>query len=228
MGTKRSLRARRSLAALFFALFGIAGPAAATTITSTTVSGWQSNITTGSTVDVFGSLQNNQTYNTSSGVSLSNSSHPSSVFVFTAPDNGGWNLSSKSYTYSGSSYTSLYGPSDGIGNITITMPSGGENAFLLGLGTSEGSTLTVKLSDGETFTPAAGIFALSISHDVTWLTISTTNGSQPVLFDFAYANSKLTQDQLTQDPAPTIEASTLLMIGGGLLILFGGQRKLFG
>jgi hypothetical protein len=179
-------------------------------------------------VDVFGSVQNNQSYSTSNGVSLSNSSHPSSVFVFNGPDNGGWNLTSKSYIYEGSSYPSLYGPSDGIGSITITMPTDGENAFLLGLGTSQGTTLAVKLSDGETFTPAAGVFALSISHDISWLTVSTTNGSQPVIFDVAYGNGNLAQDQLTQSPAPTLEASTLVMIGGGLLILIGGQRKLFG
>lgn len=228
MGTNRSLRARRTLAAISLVLVGIAGPAAATTITSTSASAWKSTITNGAAVDVFGNLQNNQTYNSSSGFSLSNSSYPSAVFVATGPDNGSWNLSSRFYLYSGVNYTSLYGPSDGIGNITVTMPAGGENAFMMYLGSSSGTAITVKLSDGETFTPAAGLFGLSLSHDVSWLTISTTSGSQPVLFDLAYGSSNLTQDQLLQDPTPSIEVSTLLMIGGGLLILFGGRSKLFG
>ena len=220
---------RRNFAVLFFTLAGIAGPALATTITSTTYTGsptsWLGNVT--GPVDVFGSIQNNQSYSTSSGVSLSNSSNPSSVFVFTGPDLTGWNLTTKLFVAGGNSYPSLYGPSDGIGNVTVTMPAGGENAVLLDLGTSEGTALTVKLSDGEIFTPAAGLFGLSISHDITWLTVSTTSGSQPVIYDFAYGASTLTQDQLMQDPAPSIEAGTLLMIGGGLLVLAAGRRKLF-
>ena len=220
---------RRSLAIFFGALIGIAAPAGATTITTTTAlgsSGWVSTITNGSAVDIFGSLQNHQNYSTSTGVSLSAGSS-SPVFVFTGPDNSGWNLTSNTYT-SGSSYTALYGASDGIGNITATMPSGGVNAVLLEVATSGGSKITVKLSDGESFTPSPGIFGLSISHDISWLTVSTTSGSEPILYDFEYGNSNLTQDQFTQAPAPSLEATTMLMIGGGLLILVGGRRKLFG
>jgi hypothetical protein len=219
---------RRRLGLFCLAFLGIAVHGTATTVTTTSYSNWLTTITTGSSVDVFGGLQNNQSYSTSSGISLSNSSHPSSVFVFTGPDNGGWSLSSNSYSYSGSRYNSLYGPGDGIGNITATMPTGGENAVMLGLGTSQGTTLTVKLSDGETFTPTSNVFGLSLSHDISWLTVSTTNGSMPVIFDFIYANSNLTQDQFTQDPTPSIEASSIILIGGGLLILAGGRRKLFG
>lgn len=68
----------------------------------------------------------------------------------------------------------------------MSMPTGGENAVMLALGTSEGTLITVKLSDGETFTPAAGVFGLALSQDISWLTVSTTSGSQPVVFDFAY------------------------------------------
>lgn len=212
---------RRSLAALLLALLGIAGPAAATSVTSTSYSGWLTTVTGGASVDIFGNVTNNQSYDTSSGVSLSNSSYPSSTFVFTGPDTAyqsGWNLTTRAYQ----GINSLYGPTDGVGNITVTMPSGGENAIMLSLATTGNSTITLKLSDGETFTPSAGIFGVSISHDISWLTLSTTNGSAVIIDDFRYGNSNL-----TQDPAPSLEASTVLMIGGGLLVMLGGRRKLF-
>jgi hypothetical protein len=220
------MQAKRGLYTFLLIFFAVVTGARATPVTSTTYSGWLQNVT--SPIDVFGSIQNNQSYNSSSGVSLSNSSHPSSTVVFTGPDNGGWSLSTRLYTYSSVNYTSLNGPGDGVGNITVTLPAGGENAVMLGLGTSQGTQLTVELSDGSSFTPAAGIFGIALTHDISWLTVSTTSGSNPIIFDFQYASSNLTQDQFTQDPAPTLEASTIVLIGGGLLVFIGGRRKFFG
>lgn len=218
------MKATRTISTLSFAYFLCAMHAGATTIPSTSYSGWYSTVT--GYADV--SMPSTGSYNTSAGVSLSNSSQPSAKFVFTGPDNGNFSLTGGLYTTGGHNYPSLFGSSDGKGEIMITMPSGGENAVLLNLATTGGTVLDVQLSDGESFTPAAGVLGLSISHDITWLTISTGSGSEPIIDDFMFGNSNLTQDQFTQDPAPTLEASTIAMIGGGLLILFGGRRKLFG
>ncbi len=206
-----------------FAFFVSAALAGATTITSTTYAGWGSGVT--SSYDV--GLPNTGSYNTSAGVTLSNSSAPSSTFVFTGPDNGNWFLTGQLYTTGGHNYPALFGASDGTGQILITMPSSGENAVLVNIASTQGASLSVNLSDGESFSPVSGILGLSISHDISWLSISTSNGSQPIIDDFMFANSKLTQDQFTQDPAPTLEASTIIMIGGGLLLLIGGRRRLF-
>ena len=208
------------------AFFGIAVSAGATTMTSTSYSGWLANAT--GPVDIFGNAPSSGSFSNSTGITLSNSSHPSAAFVFTGPDGTGWSLNAGLYTSNGHNFPALFGASDGKGNITVTMPSGGENAVMMSVASTAGSALTVKLSDGETFTPAAGIFGISLSHDISWLTISTGSGSEAVIDDFLYASSTIAQDASQQTgPLPTLEASTVAMIGGGLLILIGGRKKLF-
>ncbi len=215
------MRSKQVVASVVFAALPFAGSMGATSITSTTYAQWLQNET--GAVEVF-SPPSSGTYNTSAGITL-NSTHPAASFVYTGPDNGSWQLSAGLYTSGGHNYPSLFGAADGKGNITITMPSAGENAILLSLGTSGSTVLSVNLSDGESFQPAAGVFGLSISHDISWLTISTTSGSKPLIDDFYFGSSTLAQD-VTQTPA--VESATFALIGGGLLILIGGRRKLFG
>ena len=223
---------RRFVAPLMFGLILFAGSGKATSITATSLAGWLQNAA--NPVDVFGGVTINGSYSTSAGKSLSNSSSPSSVFNVTGPDGSGWSLNSQDFRdVYGYTEPALYGANDGKGSITITMPAGGENALLLEAGTASSmngseahAPITIKLSDGESFTPAAGIWAISISHDVSWLTISTTSSYYPVLADLRFASSTLAQDAQTE-ASPTVEAATFALIGGGLLILIGGRRKFF-
>ncbi|MBV8551361.1 MAG: hypothetical protein JOY54_08680 [Acidobacteriaceae bacterium] len=218
------MSSRRVLLPFILGLIVFVGDAGATAITSTSFAGWLQNAS--GAVDVFGNVPTSGTYNSSSGISLSNASHPTAVFIATGPDNGSWQLTAGLYTASGHNYPSLFGASDGRGNITVSTPAGGENAVLLSLATTASTPITVTLSDGESFTPAAGVFGLSLSHDVTWLTISTTSGSKPVVDDLEFATSTLTQDA-AQQASPSAEGATFALIAGGLLILIGGRRKLF-
>jgi len=143
--------------------------------------------------------------------------HPSVGYDFTGPDNSSYNLTGVTYH----SLQSLAGASDGVGVISVTAPSGGANALFLGIGSTGNTPLTITLSDGETFPGLSpGLFGFSLSHPITGLTLSTTSGSQPVIDDFWYGNSSLSQD------APTVEAATYLLMGGGLLVLIGARRKL--
>ena len=105
----------------------------------------------------------------------------------------------------------------------MDLTSPGQNAILLGLAAQPNAGLTVTLSDQQTFSVSGGLFGIALSHNITWLTISTANGSQPVLDDFFFGNSNLTQDPINQ--AQSAEAATFLLIGGGLLIILGGRRK---
>jgi len=213
----------RSAPVLLLALTCFIGREAnATSITSTTYSQWTKNVT--GAVEVF-NPPTSGTFNTAAGITF-HSTNPAASFVYSGPDNSTWQLTAGFYTSSGHNFLSLFGASDGKGNITITMPTGGENAFLLSLATTASTPITVTLSDGQSFNPAAGVFGLSISHDINWLTVSTTSGSQAVIDDFYFGNSTLTQD-VTQQPAPVPENATFALIGGGLLILIGGRRKLF-
>lgn len=125
---------------------------------------------------------------------------------------------------------SLFGPSGGAGNITVALPTGGENAVLLGLGTvGTAPSMTISLSDSETFTVATTsgsyeFLGISLSHDISWLTVSSS--SQTVVNDFFFGTSKLTQDAPTaQNSSVSPEGSTFSLLGGSLLLLLGVGRK---
>lgn len=208
---KRFLYVSASL--MFLAIAG-----RATTVTTTNYNVWKTNLT-GSPIELDFTKVKSTSYSTSSGITLPPLQGPALSFVVTGPDKTGYSLTGGFY----GSTVSLFGASDGTGYIRVDLPASGENAVLLGLATQPSATLTVTLSDLESFTVSNGLFGLALSHNITWLTISTVNGSQPVLDDFFFGNSNLTQDQINQ--SQSAEAATALMIGGGLLILFGARRK---
>ena len=218
------------LAVLFLGSLLSIGQATATTVTWSTYTSWNSNVTGGTELN-FNAVSNSGTYSTAAGKTLVPLSGPAVPFVFTGPYTGGYQLTG--YEYTSRQIISLAGPTGGNGTITITLPSGGENAILLGLGTvGSAPSLTIVLSDGESFNVAATagsteFLGLSISHDINSLTISSS--SQAVLDDFYFGASKLAQDgnpPVGQTPV-VAEGSTLSLLGGGLLIFFAFRRKLF-
>jgi hypothetical protein len=198
----------RSLAVSVCSLFAAA--AHATTVTSTTYSSWQATLNASPTLVDFSGLSNGGSY--PAGFSTGS-------FLFSGPDGTGSSL----HSYQVSGQNALYGPGDGVGYINVALPTGGENALLFKLSTTSGTPLTVTLSDGEVFNPAAGIFGFSISHDIASAQISTTNGSQPIIQWVYYGSSNVPQD--SGQMQPTAEVATFFLIGGGLLIVFGSQKK---
>ncbi|MGC2662190.1 MAG: PEP-CTERM sorting domain-containing protein [Bryobacteraceae bacterium] len=130
-------------------------------------------------------------------------------------------------------------------SITVTTPVSGINAFFIQLGDSvAGAPITVTLSDGETISSVNSqslnsptYFGISISHDITSFSVSTTSGN--IFLDEMYSGvSTLAQDSGSGDgsgdgsgsgdsgdPSATPEAATILLIGGGLLALVGSRRK---
>lgn len=196
----------------------LAAAGQATTVTTTSYTVWKTNLT-GSPIELDFTKVKTTSYSTSSGITLPPLQGPALSFVVTGPDKTGYSLTGGFY----GSTVSLLGASDGTGYIRVDLPASGENAVLLGVATQPSATLTVTLSDLESFTVSNGLFGLALSHNITWLTISTVNGSKPVLDDFFFGNSNLAQDQINQ--TQSAEATTALMIGGGLLILFGARRK---
>jgi hypothetical protein len=90
----------------------------------------------------------------------------------------------------------------------------------LGLATTGNTPVTLTLSDGESFSSiSTAFFGVSISHPITWLTLTTTTGSAVIVDDFYYGVSSLPQD------SPTSEGATMAMCGGGLLVLLGSVRR---
>jgi hypothetical protein len=190
----------------------------ATTVTTTSYSVWKNGLT-GNPIELDFTKVKNVSYSTAAGITLLPLQGPALPFVITGPDRTGYSLAGGFY----GSTVSLFGASDGTGYIRVDLPSGGENAILLGLAAQPSASLNVTLSDQQTFTVSNGLFGFSLSHNISWLTISTVNHSQPVLDDFFFGNSSLTQDQVNQ--SASAEAAPALMIGGGLLILFGARRR---
>lgn len=126
-----------------------------------------------------------------------------------------FNFKGSSMGWAPSGPAGLYGTS-----VTVTTPSGGEDAMLIDV---LGSSFNILLSDGETFSAlSAGWFGFSSSVDITSMTISGTAGSDVTVHDFWYGASS--QDSPPVDPTP--EAATFLLTTGGALILLGSGRKL--
>jgi hypothetical protein len=104
------------------------------------------------------------------------------------------------------------------------------------LGSTSSGTLTISLSDGETFSSGTSslatpptFFAIALSQEITSFSITTTSG-QVFLDNLFWGNSNLAQEVTSNDPPPTDpaqapEVATFLMIAGGLLLLFGSRRR---
>lgn len=200
-----------------------AGTATATTITTNAVwtggtafallHNWQTNITGAPTELPAFNSGTLPTPNGDGGITFT-----SAVGSFTASGTG---LAETPY----GSFPALSGQT-----INFSTPVAGINAFYMAFGSSDGSPITVTLSDGESIvlspTPTAQgkvVLGLSISHTITSIGISTNSGSAAYIWDFDYGTSSLAQD-LPQTPAA--EAATAILIGIGLVSFGAGRRVL--
>jgi hypothetical protein len=107
-------------------------------------------------------------------------------------------------------FQSLQGGTDAAASISATTPAGGDNVILLGLATTNSTPISLTFSDSETFPSiTAAFFGVSISHPITWLSLSTTSGSAVIIDDFYFGVSKLAQDSAAS------EGVTMAMCGEG-------------
>jgi hypothetical protein len=187
--------------------------AAATTITATSYSSWNTStyITGSTTVVDLTTLQAGLNYSNAMG-------YTSNGFNFTGPDGASYVLTT-AYEANPNS-NGLLGASDGTGVIDVTMPGSGNSAFLFNAQCITCSGLTLTLSDGETFSISNGQFGASISHNITWFKLNTTSGTRPFL-EYVYFGTSA----LPQDAPQAKEAATFVLIGGGLLTLAGAGRR---
>jgi len=193
---------------------GMAFKVAATTITTTSYNTWDTSayITGSTTVVDLTTLQ--------AGINYSNAlGYTSNGFNFTGPDGSSYMLSSQTE----GNMTGLLGPSDGVGSIEVTMPGTGDSALFFDANCISCGTVSLMLSDNETFSLSNGKFGLSISHPITWFKVSTTSGYRPFLEYVYFGTSSLPQD--TTDVSPANEAATPVLLGGGLVILAGAVRR---
>ncbi|MGI9074422.1 MAG: hypothetical protein ACR2JB_24620 [Bryobacteraceae bacterium] len=195
-----------------------AGPSLATTMTSTTFSTWTAGLTGTPTELDFSPIVPGKSYSTSTGIALKAIGNALIGFNVTGPDNGVYKLTGLSYgTHN---IQSLQAGTDSTAVMNVATPAAGNNAIFLGLATTNNSPVTLTLSDGQSFSSiTTAFFGLSISHPITWLTLTTTNGSAVILDDFYYGASNLAQESATS------EGATMAMCGAGLLILFGAVRR---
>ena len=213
-------RVRHAL--LCLPLAAIALPMQATTIQATTYSAWASQVTGTPTFVDLETLSSGD-YSSASGITQGS-------YTFTGPDGAGWSLGVQTF----GNKTGIYGASDGVGGIDVTLPGSGQSAIYFYANTEANNqltnaSLTLTLSDGESFIIAGGQFGVNISHPITWYALSTTSG-QAAFLEWAYfGNSSLPQDGGTGGggtPGQAPEAATIALVGGGILILFGSKRKL--
>ncbi len=221
-------RVHKITVAIGAGLFLAAGFAAATPTTNftTAYSTWSSaSYITGSPVDLNMSISSSG-YSTPAGDAVGG-------FDFTGMDNGAPYLKSLliSSTLNGHSFNNevLQGGPDPGAYINVSTPAAGENAVLLYLTTTSSTPIIATLSDGEHFTfntsnGVVGVFGFASSSPMTWMTFSTSPGSQVLIADLQFGTSSLPQDQGGE--APTPEAATAALVGGGILTLFGSRRKL--
>jgi hypothetical protein len=198
-------------------LMGI-GTAAATTMTSTTFSAWTAGLTGTPTELDFTPIIIGKSYSTAAGLTLKAIGNAGIGFNVTGPDNGSYKLTG--YSYGTHNFQSLIAGNDSTAVMSVTTPSAGNNGLFLGLATSNNTPITLTLSDGQSFSSiTTAFFGLSISHPITWLTLTTSSGSAVVLDDFYYGVSNLAQESATP------EGATAAMCGAGFLILFGAVRS---
>jgi hypothetical protein len=224
------LSSRSSLLALAIAS-ALAGATVATasSVTTTSFNTWKSSLTGSASEADFGAISWTN-YNTSNGVTLPTLGNNSVGYVVTGPDNDAYQLGGTTYK----NFTALAGGSDAGAGINVAMPGGGVNAFLVSVGSTGGTPLTLTLSDGEAFVVSEGLFGISISHPISSFLLTTAAGSQAVLDDLYSGTSALQQDPINTggsspatpgDMTPAAEGGTSLMLAGGCLILFGAWRK---
>ncbi len=196
------------------------GRASATTITTTSTTTWKSSsYITGaySVLDFYPVLQ--PSYNTAAGITLTPSGSTTGV-NFTGLDNGAY------YLAGDTTQKTLMSSTDAGAFIKLAMPSTGENAFLLGTGATASHPLTLTFSDGESFSINTGVFGVSVSHQISWLTLAGASGSQAMVSDFWFAASSLAQDSPGgSTPVPTPEPATVLMTLAGAAFLLAGSKK---
>lgn len=199
--------------ALLVGFSGIGFKAAATTITTTSYSTWDTSayITGSTTVVDLTTLQAGNSYSNAAG-------YTSNGFTFTGPDGASYSLSSQTE----SNMTGLLGASDGIGSIEVTMPGTGDSALLFDAKCITCGALSLTLSDNETFSISNGQFGLSISHPITWFKVSTASGYRPFLEYVYFGTSSLPQDS---QASVANEAATPVLLGGGLVLLAGAVRR---
>lgn len=213
---------RTRYALLCLPLIAIALPTEATTIQATTYTSWSAQVTgTPTFVDLETLATGN--YSTASGITQGS-------YTFIGPDGSGWSLGVQTF----GNKTGMYGASDGVGGIDVILPGTGQSAIYFYGNTEANNTLTngsltLTLSDGETFSISSGQFGLNISHAITWYALSTTSGQAAFLQWAYFGNSSLPQDGGTGGggtPGQAPEAATIALVGGGILVLFGSKRKL--
>ena len=196
--------------------FSIITPLGATTITSTSVSGWLATVTPGSVQDVAFNPNPNADYSSSQG-------YTASGFTFDGPDGAGYYLKG---VYFGAN--SLQAGSDSAAQLLTTTPVGGETALLFAFTSSpSASGYTLSLSDGQTFNIASGttIYGVSVSHPITSATLAGTPGSSVILQAMSFGTTNMTLDAVgggvppgNADPGTVPEPSTMLLLGSGLLV----------
>ena len=209
-------------AVLAFALsFASIAPVDATTITSSSVSDWTSNVTSGSAKDANFSTIQSITYGPS-GYTTSDG------FTITGPDGAGTFLQGLSY----SGMPSLKGNSDAAAQINVAVPGSGQTALLFMLASTSAATgYTVTLSDGQVFNLASNttFFGISVSHPITYATLAASPGSSLILQDVSYGNTTLALDAPSgggdtsgtgsPDPGAVPEATTMFLLGTGLIMV---------
>ena len=203
-------------------LAGIALPMHATTIQATSYLTWTGSVTGTATFVDLETLANG-TYNTPNGLT-------DGSYKFTGPDSTGWLLGVQTF----GNQTGIFGASDGAGSIEVTLPGSGQSAIYFDVNTIANNvltnrSLTLTLSDGESFAISSGQFGVSISHPITWYAVSTTT-AQAAFLEWAYfGNSSLPQDGGSGDggaASQVPEAAPFALVAGGILILLGSKRKL--
>ncbi len=193
------------------------GAGNATTLTANSYSNWLTDVN-GTPIELnFSGVQAGKNYSASNDT-LYPVSGPQLPFIFTGPDSSGSYLYGTTFSQYGRNYVFLEGASDGTGSIYIALPTGGENALYLSLDSTNSTSPSVHLSDGETFTSAAGPFGFALSQNISWLSISTASGSHPLIDDFFFGSSNLPQQ------TPAFELATIFLIGTGLIVLAGARR----
>lgn len=207
-------------ALLCLPLVVIAQVAQATTLQTTTYQSWSAQVTgTPTFVDVETLPTGN--YSTPAGVQ-------DDSYVFTGPDASSWALHSQTF----GNTTGLYGASDGIGGIEVTLPGQGQSAIFFDANTEANNvltngSLTLTLSDGESFSVSSGQFGLSISHPITSYTLTAANGQAAFLQWAYFGTSDLPSDGGgTDGVGQASEAATMALVGGGILVVFGAKRRL--
>lgn len=210
--------------ALLCIAVGAALPALATT-TAMTFSQWDTSTYIDTSSVTYDSLNCSGSSGSSSGLNCSG-------FNLTGPDGtGNWFLTSQDYPSVQYDPTGLRSNNDGIGAVDFTsLPGGGSTAIFIqayavgGSGpTSDPVTLT--LSNGFSTTFSGGAIGISSPTPITFFNLTQTsqssaNGDGIWVYQVDLANAAP-----QTDPSQTPEAATLLLVGGGILIVFGAKRK---